>query len=138
MMGVMTQAAQWSEQDWKRLGTRVRKHRERLRWSQTTLAARAHMSRRTVSSVEAGTRRTYQDENLRAISRALGWGEDGLHSILNGLQPQRPGLSADDRIGDWVVWVGTLSKSEAAREVASVLGRFTGNSQHSGHDAESA
>lgn len=134
----MTQAPQWGWHDWQRLAAEVKARRRRLGLSQIALAARARVSRSTITSLEQGANPGYRDETLHAVARALEWGWDSLHRILNGQQPQRPGFSADDRLGDWAEWVKTLSDSEARREVARVLGRFPGNSQHSGHDAASA
>jgi transcriptional regulator with XRE-family HTH domain len=88
---------------WERLGALVRRDRIRLGMrTQGDLAARAGVSKRTVSDVERAARPNISADTLGAIEAALGWEPGSAVAILQGLDPLRAGDELLARIA--AVW----------------------------------
>lgn len=81
--------------EWVRLGRLVRTERIRLGMrTQGDLAARAGVSKRTVSDVERGARPNISPDTLGAIEAALGWEPGAAAAVLKGMAPGRTGDAA--------------------------------------------
>jgi DNA-binding XRE family transcriptional regulator len=79
---------QVSRVEWERLGALVRRDRVRLGMrTQGELAARAGVSKRTVSDIERAARANFSADTLGAVEAALGWEPGTVSDVLRGRAP---------------------------------------------------
>jgi transcriptional regulator with XRE-family HTH domain len=128
--------------DWKRLGEYVQRRRIALDWGRDELAARAHMSLRTVASVERGQNPRMRDTTQYAIEHVLGWAPGSVEAILAGGDPVLTETSDDtgpdlDDLGYVLFWLPQLP-GEAATAARRALEPHVAAHHAEGHNRRSS
>jgi transcriptional regulator with XRE-family HTH domain len=72
------------DRDWKRLGSAVKRARERLGLSQDELAEAAGPSRATIQVIEQGKGFSNIPKSIRKVAAYLGWPPDAVDVLLSG------------------------------------------------------
>ena len=72
------------------IGTKVKKRREEIGFTQMELAKKSGMTQARISEVESGKRQQMTFTNLRALARALGVSADFLIGTWDDLQEETP------------------------------------------------
>lgn len=101
----------WTEQDWARLGSRIRTEREGHGLSRRALSEAADVSEKSIQVAEEGRApRARWPQSLKLIEKALGWESGHMKAILAEGSDWQPGvqlgaiaaLGVNERFGAWL------------------------------------
>lgn len=82
-------AVDYPDERWAALGQAIRRQLRLYTWNQTDLIRESGVSNMTIRPVMAGEPGNRQEKTLAKISRALGWGGEGIVRILEGADPEQ-------------------------------------------------